>query len=64
MVQTGTEQAIVSLTCIGLIDRFALQETFDHNKNIIENRYAQRQNRNENGQHRCLFECTVKCDNR
>ncbi|MNB90724.1 hypothetical protein D3C75_377860 [compost metagenome] len=52
------------LAGIGLIDCFALNEPFDHNKNIVEDRHAHRQNRDEQRQHRGLLKGSVQGDYR
>lgn len=54
----------MSLGGIGLINGLALDETFDYDKNVVEDRYAQRQNRDEQRQDGGLLERAVECDYR
>lgn len=54
----------MSLGGIGLINGLALDETFDYDKNVVEDRYAQRQNRNEQRQDGGLLERSVECNYR
>ncbi len=52
----------MSLGRIGLVNGLALDKAFDDNKNIVEDRNAQCQNRDEQRQNRGLLKCAVERD--
>ena len=47
LIEPRCQQTIMRLRCIGLIDRLGLKHSADDHNDIIENRYAQCEDRNE-----------------
>ncbi|MMZ61698.1 hypothetical protein D1872_238630 [compost metagenome] len=62
MIHSGPEQAVVNLARIGLIDRFPLEESFDDDKQVVENRDAQSQHGDEQREYGRLLESPVQRD--